>query len=605
MGKEIIEEVAENSNTVKSCTIYTGHFRRGLRHGLGTMVVRCCVVDSADCNDDLRNFLMDDNSDNSTVSYIYSGMWCNGVKDGEGVEVNNKTGEKFEGFFFHNKRHGKGVSISSRSGMSKKGMWRAGIPVDGPGWTITYTDGAEYNGEARRGQPHGRGTIRYSATAASSASFSSQQEKKISSTIGVLKANVYTGGFRNGVRHGKGICIYASGEVFDGFWVEDEPVESKDASQQLPKHLESILPVVPTYLSSPPTEPNLHSSTDVEKDIKKARARNNFEAREPADETKEFDDVSAVFDISIPVTATKYSYPNGDLFFGALDENLFRQGHGVYIGGKSGCNRYEGGFVNGKRHGPNGILITAFTKYIGEFVNDLKEGEGTLIHNDTSMYKGNFRNGMFHGQGVFCDADGRVYTGEYENGLEHGTGEERFSDGSVFRGEFKEGRRCGVGSLFNNKGEVEYSGQWFDGMMEGEGVQYCKTPLSTTTIKKYDEYKGSFVRGMKCGHGKVKTADGLSLKGKWVRDFPVDGEWTVHYTDGSAYSGRATFQTSDSDPSRIVPVPNGFGTLRYMNGDVYSGNLINGKREGRGICVFANGDQWDGKIEDNLTPLFP
>lgn len=93
---------------------------------------------------------------------------------------------------------------------------------------------------------------------------------------------------------------------------------------------------------------------------------------------------------------------------------------------------------------------------------------------------------------------------------------------------------------------------------------------------------------------KIKTADGLSLKGKWMRDFPVDGEWTVHYADGSAFSGHATFQTSDSDPSRIVPVPNGFGTLRYINGDVYSGNLINGKREGRGICVFANGDQWDG-----------
>jgi hypothetical protein len=568
------------------------------------MVVRCYKVDSASSND-LRSLLMNDNSDDSTVSYIYSGMWCNGVKDGEGVEVNNNTGEKFEGFFFHNKRHGKGVSISSRSGISKKGMWRAGIPIDGPGWTITYTDGAEYNGEARRGQPHGRGTIRYSATAATPESLSSPKQN-ISSTIETLKANVYTGEFRNGVRHGKGLCIYASGEVFDGLWVEDEPVRPQDASQQLPKHLDSILPIVPNYLSSSATgtNGNAHSKVDAEKDIQKARARNDFEAHGTFGEKKEFDDISRVFDISIPVTATKYSYPNGDLFFGTLDDNMLRQGHGVYIGGKSGCSRYEGGFVNGKRDGTNGILITAFTKYIGEFVNDLKEGQGTLIHNDTSMYKGNFRNGMFHGHGVFCDADGRVYTGEYENGLEHGAGEERFTDGSVFRGEFKEGKRCGVGSLLNRKGEVEYSGQWFDGMMEGEGVQYCKTPLSSTTSKQCDEYKGYFVRGMKCGHGKIKTADGLSLKGKWMRDFPVDGEWTVHYADGSAFSGHATFQTSDSDLSRIVPVPNGFGTLRYINGDVYSGNLINGKREGRGICVFANGDQWDGMNKDNLIPLF-
>ncbi len=585
-----------NSNNIKTCIIYTGHYRQGLRHGLGTMVVRCYAVDPTSSNK-LSDFFTDDNSDDSTVTYLYSGLWCNGLKDGEGVEINNNSGEKFEGYFFRSKRHGKGVSTSSRNGMSKTGIWRAGIPVDGPGWTITYPDGAEYHGEARRGQPHGRGTIRYSttATAASTTETFSQQKHTISATIGTMKANVYTGEFRNGVRHGKGLCIFASGEVFDGLWVEDEPVVPKDTSQQLPKPLESVLPIVPSYSASSASESNsnTHFNSDAEKNDPKAIARHNFDLN-GLDE-KKVDDINMVFDISIPVSASKYLYPNGDLFFGTLDEDRVRQGHGVYIGGKSGCSRYEGGFVDGKRHGPNGILITAFTKYIGEFANDLKDGQGTLIHNDTSTYKGSFRQGMFHGHGVSCDADGRVYTGEYENGLEHGAGEERFSDGSIFRGEFKEGTRCGVGSLLNKNGEVEYSGQWFDGMMEGEGILYCKTPLSSSSSKQCDEYKGFFVRGMKCGHGKIKTTDGLTLKGKWIRDMPVDGEWSVCYPDGSAFSGFATFQTCDSDPSRIVPVPNGFGTLKYNNGDVYSGNLINGKREGRGVCVFANGDRWDGK----------
>ena len=34
--------------------------------------------------------------------------------------------------------------------------------------------------------------------------------------------------------------------------------------------------------------------------------------------------------------------------------------------------------------------------------------------------------------------------------------------------------------------------------------------------------------------------------------------------------------------------------LKYDNGDTYKGELINGKRSGFGICIFANKDRYEG-----------
>ena len=77
----------------------------------------------------------------------------------------------------------------------------------------------------------------------------------------------------------------------------------------------------------------------------------------------------------------------------------------------------------------------------------------------------------------------------FESGLEHGAGEEWFSDGSVFREEFKEGKRNGVRSFVNKNGEFEYSGNWIDGLMEGEGILYYQTPLSSSIETRQNEEK--------------------------------------------------------------------------------------------------------------------
>ena len=43
-----------------------------------------------------------------------------------------------------------------------------------------------------------------------------------------------------------------------------------------------------------------------------------------------------------------------------------------------------------------------------------------------------------------------------------------------------------------------------------------------------------------------------------------------------------------------------WGQIKYSNGDVYSGNLLKGKKQGRGFYYYLNGDIYDGDWDENL-----
>lgn len=62
---------------------------------------------------------------------------------------------------------------------------------------------------------------------------------------------------------------------------------------------------------------------------------------------------------------------------------------------------------------------------------------------------------------------------------------------------------------------------------------------------------------------------------------------TIRFADG-IYSG-----------VNVQGVRQGYGTFKYNNGDVYTGNWYNNKRSGRGMCKYKNGDSYEGDWEND------
>lgn len=119
---------------------------------------------------------------------------------------------------------------------------------------------------------------------------------------------------------------------------------------------------------------------------------------------------------------------------------------------------YEGTHVGNKKHG-SGFLKMKGCTYQGDFQEDAKHGCGALSWDDGRMYVGQFCNGTFDGFAVMSWPDGRLYRGQYTSGYKHGEGSFSWHDGRCYCGQWFYGKRHGVGVYTNAKG-LTRRGTW-------------------------------------------------------------------------------------------------------------------------------------------------
>jgi hypothetical protein len=79
-------------------------------------------------------------------------------------------------------------------------------------------------------------------------------------------------------------------------------------------------------------------------------------------------------------------------------------------------SRYEGEWLNGKRHGQGRWSRLDGTIYSGEWKSDKPDGQGTLTLPDGKKYTGGWKVGQQHGPGVVIQPDGTKRFGEWEEG---------------------------------------------------------------------------------------------------------------------------------------------------------------------------------------------
>lgn len=175
----------------------------------------------------------------------------------------------------------------------------------------------------------------------------------------------------------------------------------------------------------------------------------------------------------------KMKFGNGDQYEGEFERNKFH-GFGAYVWSTvvdednqviSG-RRYEGNWVDGKKHG-KGIYFNGLGDvYSGGFYHDLYDGKGTLKARTCDVFDGEWLRGQPNGMMKISYANGDEYHGmissglyegkgklTYKNGLGsydgdwhigryNGRGIRVYADGSKFVGEFKEGKSFSRPHLF-------------------------------------------------------------------------------------------------------------------------------------------------------------
>ena len=159
-------------------------------------------------------------------------------------------------------------------------------------------------------------------------------------TIVFTTGHKYTGGFKDGVRHGDGVMLMPGGRKIVGVWENNEIREG-------------------TY-----TQPD----GTIYEGQWKFRERNG---------------------------QGTLSFPDGRKYVGEFKSGQ-RHGKGTmtYPDGR----KYTGDFNYGERSGYGSMTYPDGRKYTGEFKAGEKNGQGTMIHPDGKKQEGEFKSGEFVGQ---------------------------------------------------------------------------------------------------------------------------------------------------------------------------------------------------------------
>lgn len=77
-------------------------------------------------------------------------------------------------------------------------------------------------------------------------------------------------------------------------------------------------------------------------------------------------------------------------------------------------DRYDGFWLNGKRHGQGRMIYENGDIYEGQWVDDMKDGYGIFTKVSGDSYEGYWMKDMKHGQGSFYyGSTGKIYVGEW------------------------------------------------------------------------------------------------------------------------------------------------------------------------------------------------
>lgn len=235
----------------------------------------------------------------------------------------------------------------------------------------------------------------------------------------------------------------------------------------------------------------------------------------------------------------------------------------------------------------------------GKLEDGVKTGKGTEYYeNGIESFIGSYDEaGLYTGNGKMQDENGNtLYTGEFAQGLYEGEGKLYQNAQLIYEGDFVQGERTGKGKAYEN-GALVYDGEFAEGIYQGAGKTYhangqvaaeCLTFMEGQPDGMaifYNEngtkaYEGSVTMGVKQGEGTLYDAEGKKVYSGTFAANVYEGAGTEYYAGGEKkYEG-----------SFVGGAYSGEGKLMRKDGAVlYEGDFANGQYEGDGTLLLDNG----------------
>lgn len=255
---------------------------------------------------------------------------------------------------------------------------------------------------------------------------------------------VYEGELNNGLREGRGVCLYSNGLLYEGEWRRNK------------EHGKGIL------LTGD------RKRVVYEGDWERGKMHGHGTYYYPTDSPF----VNIITGAPTPTDAT----------------NDPRDARGGV---------YTGDFKENARHGVGTYTMPNGSVYEGDWRDNTPHGRGTFRWIDGSAYTGLWNKGKRHGQGILHAADGFSYDGMWcENSME-GKGVATYPKGQKYEGAWVGGKREGRGTIVFTNGAV-YEGRFRDDLMEGQGTLKM---TRAAVVPKIEREKGA-------ESGKDKDQDG-------------------------------------------------------------------------------------------------
>ena len=232
----------------------------------------------------------------------------------------------------------------------------------------------------------------------------------------------------------------------------------------------------------------------------------------------------------------------------------------------------------------------------GDNIEGIANGVGTLtiIQGDQIIsMKRNIYYGAIDRAGIEKISPTETYIGETESKKYNGFGV-LIKQQEVLIGHFVKSNADGYCSYFRD-GHIIYRGMWKAHQLHGEGTQYTQVD---TICGIWD--RGKLVRSKLSKNTKVGRFSG------YIENNLPNGKGSMEYVNGWSYTGNWKNGLWNGEGKLTTPQfvyigewkegkPDGEGSVAYLNGEYYDGYWIDGKREGWGDALNSEGSYYVGE----------